>query len=500
MTSRRPLADIHAVDYTESMRTTSAPPTEVKTVGPEALERLRSAVGPKGWTDDPDALAPRLEERRGLFFGRTPILLSPATTDEVATVVRICAEEGVALVPQGGNTGLCGGAVPDSSNSQVLLSLARLNRIRDVDPAGNTITVEAGCLLAAIQQVAADHDRLFPLSLASEGSCQIGGNLSTNAGGVAVLRYGNARDLVLGLEVVLPDGRVWNGLRRLRKDNTGYDIKQLFVGGEGTLGIITAAVLKLFPRPRETVTAFVAVDHMAAALDLLTRTRSTCGDSVTAFEVIPRVGIDYCLTHIPDTRDPLSASHPWYVLTELQSGVAGGSLRAAFEDMLASALDDGLVRDAAIADSVAQAAAFWRLRETLPEAERKAGGGIKHDVSVPLPMVPEFIDRATAAAEAAAPGVRVIAFGHLGDGNIHFNLGPPTGTDPAAFLAEWTRLNKVVHDIVASYDGSISAEHGLGQLKRDEIRHYKSDVEIELMRRIKAAVDPAGTMNPGKVV
>ena len=470
----------------------------------QGLERVISAiaavVGPKGWTDDPEILARHLEERRGLFQGATAIVVSPANTQEVAETVRLCAEAGVSVVPQGGNTGLCGGAVPHESGGEILLSLSRLNRVREIDVASNTMTVEAGCILADVQAAALDADRLFPLSLAAEGTCQIGGNLSTNAGGTAVLRYGNARELVLGLEVVLPDGQVWDGLRKLRKDNTGYDLKQVFIGSEGTLGIITAAVLRLFLRPRSIVTAFVGLRDAAAALDLLDRTRSMCGDAITGFELISRIGLDFCLRHIPDTRDPLGDGHPWYALIELQSGIAGSGLRDSVEEAFASAFEADVIQDATIAASESQALAMWKLRESLPEAELHEGGSIKHDVSVPLPDIPAFLERTTRAVEDAIPGVRVVAFGHLGDGNIHFNVAQPIEADKKAYLARWSFVNEIVHDIVATYNGSISAEHGLGRLKRDEIRRYKSALELDLMSRLKGALDPDGILNPGKVV
>ena len=466
----------------------------------ELVAQLASLVGPKGWTTDPEALAPRLEERRNLFHGATPIMVSPATTKEVSDIIRTCANAGVCVVPQGGNTGLCGGAVPDDSGTEVLLSLDRLNRIRDIDAASNTMTVEAGCILADVQTAALGADRLFPLSLAAEGSCQIGGNLSTNAGGTAVLRYGNARDLVLGLEVVLPDGKVWDGLRKLRKDNTGYDLKQVFIGSEGTLGIITAAVVRMFPRPRAVVTAFVGMRDVSSALDLLDQTRSKCGDAITGFELISRRCLDFCLQHIPDTRDPLGERHSWYTLIELQSGIAGPGLRESVEEAFAAAFEADIIQDATIAESESQALALWKLRESLPEAELHEGGSIKHDVSVPLPDIPQFLEQATQAVEDAISGVRVVAFGHLGDGNIHFNVGQPEGADKVAFLARWGFVNEIVHDIVATYNGSISAEHGLGRLKRDEVRRYKSELELDLMRKLKTALDPNGVLNPGKVV
>ncbi len=457
---------------------------------------LAAIVGPANLLTGDD-LAPYLGEERGLFRGSALAAIRPGTTEEVAACVRALAETGLAIVPQGGNTGLCGGGVP--ANGAVVVSTERLTRVRAVDPANFTITVEAGCVLAAVQDAADDAGCLFPLSLGAEGSCRIGGNLSTNAGGVNVLRYGTARDLVLGLEVVLPDGRVWNGLRSLRKDNTGYDLKHLFIGAEGTLGIITAAVLKLFPRPRDMATALVAIPDPEAGLDILVAARQASGDSVTACELVPRVGLDLGLAHMEGVRDPFDRPHPWYLLVELSSSRPGG-LREALELALADALESGRALDAVLAESGEQRKALWRIREAIPPAQKKEGGSIKHDVAVATSRVPEFLARATRAVEDALPGVRVCAFGHIGDGNIHFNLTQPKGADKAAFLAEWKRMNRVVHDIVAAMDGSVSAEHGIGQLKIDEMARYKSDVELDLMKRLKAALDPAGVMNPGKVL
>ena len=469
-------------------------------VATEALDRIRGIVGPRGWTTDPNEMEPFLVEERGLYKGRARMVVRPATTDEVAEVVKVCAEAEIAIVPQGGNTGLVGGGIPFERGDEIVLSLGRMNRVRAIDPLNYTMTVEAGCILAAAQKAAADAGRLFPLSLGAEGTCQIGGNLSTNAGGVGVLRYGMARDLVLGLEVVLPDGRIWDGLRGLRKDNTGYDLKQLFIGAEGTLGIITAVVLKLFPKPASVETAFIAVPDPAAALELLARMRAGTGDSVTAFELISRRPLEMVLRHIPGTSDPLADAHPWYVLMEASSGDSGGGLRSALENVLAAAAEADLVRDAVIAASGEQAKALWRLRETITEAQKPEGGSIKHDVSVPVSKVPEFIERANAACEAALPGIRVVAFGHAGDGNIHYNLSQPVGADRAEFLARWSEFNRIVHDIVADLGGSISAEHGIGRLKREELRHYKPAVAIDLMRILKQALDPKGIMNPGKVI
>lgn len=457
---------------------------------------LAAIVGPGNVLTGPD-MAPYLGEERDLFRGSALAILRPGSTEEVANVVRRCAFERIAIVPQGGNTGLCGGAVP--SGNAVVISTERLNRIRAIDPVNFTLTAEAGCILEAIQAAAEEADCLFPLSLGAEGSCRIGGNLSTNAGGINVLRYGNARDLVLGLEVVLADGRIWNGLRALKKDNTGYDLKHLFIGAEGTLGIVTAAILKLFPRPREIATAFIALNEPKAALEILSRARQASGDAVTACELVPRFGLELGLTHTTDVRDPFAAPHPWYLLLELSSSRPGG-LREALEAVLADTLETGLVIDAVLAESGDQRKALWRIRETIPRAQKKEGGSIKHDVSVPVSRVPEFLAQATKAVEEALPGLRVCAFGHLGDGNIHFNLTQPKGADKQEFLAEWERMNRVVHDIVSAMDGSISAEHGIGRLKVAEMARYKSDVELDLMRRVKAALDPDAIMNPGKVL
>jgi len=466
----------------------------------EALRRIREIVGPKGWSDDPAELDPLLRDQRGLYVGRTALLVRPATTDEVSAVVAACAEHRIAIVPQGGNTGLCGGATPHESGTEILLSLTRLNRVRATDPGNYTMTVEAGCVLADIQAAAESADRLFPLSLGAEGSCQIGGNISTNAGGVAVLRYGNMRDLVLGLEVVLPDGQVWDGLRGLRKDNTGYDLKQLFIGAEGTLGVVTAAVLKLFPRPQDVQTAFVALRDLDAAIELLAAARMASGDAVTSLELIPRLALDFAIRHVGGVADPLREVYENYVLVEFSGSRPEGGMAANMEAFLADAFEKGLVLDAAIAQSEAQRAEMWRIREAIVEAQKFEGGSIKHDVSVPVDRSPDFIRRAVAAVEAAMPGIRPLPFGHIGDGNIHFNLSQPPDMDRDAFLARWGEMNRIVHDIVAGLGGSISAEHGLGRLKREEIARYKSALEIELMRSVKAALDQQGIMNPGKVV
>jgi D-lactate dehydrogenase (cytochrome) len=462
------------------------------------IQRLAAIVGDRGMVTDADALDPYLREWRGLYRGTASLAVRPRSTEEVAAVVAACATAGVPIVPQGGNTGLCGGAV--ATRGQAIVSLDRMTRVRAVDPLSDVMIAEAGCILLDLQAEADRHDRLFPLSLAAEGSCRIGGNLSTNAGGTAVLRYGNTRELVLGLEVVLADGRVWNGLRRLRKDNTGYDLKHLFIGAEGTLGIVTAVALRLFPKPRQSATALVAVPDPHAAVALLARAKRDTGDCVTGFELMNNVSLAMVWRHLAGAVDPIGRDHPQYVLIEATSSRLGTELVDALEQCLADAAEDGLVIDAAVAQNDAQAKAFWRLREAVPDVQKPEGGSIKHDVSVPVGLVATFIDRATAAVEAMVPGVRVVAFGHVGDGNMHFNLSQPVGADTAAFLARWTEVNAAVHAIAVEMDGSFSAEHGIGQLKLKDMRRFKDPVEVELMRRIKRAFDPADLLNPGKVL
>ncbi|MGC2856870.1 FAD-binding oxidoreductase [Novispirillum sp. DQ9] len=462
------------------------------------LSAVRDVVGDKGLLTDPAAMEPHLVEERGLFRGAATAVARPATTEEVAAVVRLCAEHDVPIVPQGGNTGLVGGAV--SNAGSLILSTARLNRIRAIDPVNYTITVEAGCILADVQAAAEDKGCLFPLSLGAEGSCHIGGNLASNAGGVNVLRYGNARDLTLGLEVVLADGRVWNGMKALGKDNTGYALKHLFVGGEGTLGIITAAVLKLYPAPAETQTALLAVEDIDLVTVLLQKARAMSGDAVTAFELIHRFGMELATRHLDGITDPFEAPHPWYVLVEFSTSRPNADLRSLFEAFLESAFEDGIISDGVIAESLDQTETLWRLREGLPEAQKHEGASIKHDVAVPVGRVPEFLTRAMDAVTAAMPGLRPCPFGHVGDGNIHFNLTQPVGMDPKEYLGHWEEMNRIVHDIVVEMEGSISAEHGVGQLKVDEIVHYKSPVEIDLLRAVKKALDPQGILNPGKMV
>jgi FAD/FMN-containing dehydrogenase len=464
------------------------------------LTRLVAILGERGLVTDATDMEPYLVDERGAYFGKAIAVARPGSTEETAAVLGLCNQAGVAIVPQGGNTGLCGAATPFEHGAELLVSMTRMNRVREVDALNYAITVEAGVILADVQKAAADADRLFPLSLGGEGTARIGGNLSTNAGGTGVLRFGPARDPVLGLEVVLPDGRVWDGLRGLRKDNTGYDLKQIFVGAEGTLGIITAAVLKLFPRPHSVETAFVAVPDPAAAVELLSRARTASGDRVTTFEMIPRQPLDFVLAHIPDTRDPLPTRYDCYVLYELASSDPDDDLRGLMEKTLTAGMEAGLVLDAAIAESSAQAGDFWRLRETLPEAQKHVGASIKHDISVPVSRIAEFMTIATERVSLAVPGVRVCAFGHLGDGNVHFNMAQPEDVEGAAFTARREEINRIVHDTVIEMGGSISAEHGIGRLRRDELAHYESDVALDLMRRIKAAIDPTGIMNPGKIL
>ena len=468
------------------------------------IDSLVGIVGQTQVLRDAAAMAPFLTDWRGRYTGKALCVVRPGCSEEVARVVSACAAADVAMVPQGGNTGLVGGATPCSPAShpkgEVVVSLARMNRIRAIDPGNSTMTVEAGCILQKVQEAAAAAGRLFPLSLAAEGSATIGGNLSTNAGGVQVLRYGNMRELTLGLEVVLPDGSIWNGLRGLRKDNTGYDLKHLFIGGEGTLGLITAAVLKLFPLPRASATAWVALRDPAAAVALLGRLRETCGERVSAFEIVGRSALDLVLKHLPDARAPLAGSHDWQVLVELTEIDAAAKPGEMLERILAGEIDAGRLLDAVIAHNETQAQALWHLRENIPEAQKIEGLSIKHDISVPISRIAGFIARADSLLERAFPGLRIVCFGHIGDGNLHYNVSKPAAQENEAFVAGTPAANRIVHDLVHELGGSISAEHGLGQLKRDEIRRYKSEVELDMMRAVKHALDPHGLMNPGKLL
>ena len=467
---------------------------------PIILDRFAEIVGPRYALRKADEVEPFVEERRGLFRGRTSLVLRPSSVEEVSRIMMLATETGTAIVPQSGNTGLVGGQVPDMSGRQVILSLSRLNRIRELDTISNTVTAEAGVILQTLQEAADASDRLFPLSLGSQGSCQIGGNLSSNAGGVGALVYGSARDLCLGVEVVLPTGEVFDDLRKLKKDNTGYDLKNLFVGAEGTLGIITAAVLKLYPKPRGRESAWVAVESPEAALELLHRASEKAGSALTSFELISDVVFQIGLKHIPDTRSPIETRSPWHVLMEVSSGHSADEAREQIEAILTDAFETGLIQDAAISANMAQAAEFWRLREGFSDAQKPEGGSIKHDISVPVASIPDFIRQAGAEVERISPGARICCFGHMGDGNLHYNVSQPVGMDKEAYLALYPAMNKAVHAIVRQMNGSFSAEHGIGSMKRKELIETTSPVTIDLMRRIKAAFDPAGIMNPGKVI
>ena len=447
-------------------------------------QRLADIVGAANVLTAPEDTKPYFTDWRRQYFARGECVVRPASTAEVSRVVELCARENVALVPQGGNTGLVGGSVPSGSGREVVVALGRLNRIRTLDALNDTVTPEAGCVLATVQRAADNAGRLFPLSLAAEGSCQIGGNLSTNAGGVNVLRYGNARDQVLGLEVVLPDGRVWDGLRGLRKDNTGYDLKQVFLGAEGTLGIITAAVLRLYPKPTASATAWIALESPQAAVELLAWLRERIGERISAFELVSRTCLEAVLRHVRDLRDPLPAAHAWYVLAQF----ADSGTSAQLEERLAAALAE---REAVLAQSGEQARSLWRIRESIPEAQFT---NVKHDISMPVSRIPDFIASAGRALAARFPDLQVFCFGHVGDGNLHYNVGPQR------LLENREVVNRIVYDAVGALDGSISAEHGLGQLKREAVRAHKSALELELMRKLKAALDPRGLMNPGKVL
>jgi D-lactate dehydrogenase (cytochrome) len=463
----------------------------------ELLARFAAIVGERNALTAAADIAPYLSEERGLYHGASPLVLRPGAVEEVAAILKLANETGTAIVPQGGNTGLVGGQTP--LGGEVVLSLKRLDRIREVDASANTMTCEAGVILQRAQEAAAAAGRLFPLSLGAEGSCTIGGNLSTNAGGTGALAYGVARELVLGLEVVLADGRVLHNLRKLKKDNTGYDLRHLFIGAEGTLGIITAAVLKLFPRPRTVETSFIGLPSAHAALALFDLANERAGGAVTGFELIPRIALEFAVRHASGCRDPLGAPHPWYVLMELSSQAREG-LRAAAEEILNAGVEAGLVTDATIATSLEQAKAFWLVRHHIADTQKYEGGSIKHDVSVPVSAVPDFIVEASAAVEAMIPACRPCAFGHLGDGNIHFNVTQPVGADKAKFLAHWDEVNAKVFAIVARHGGSISAEHGIGVMKRDLLPGVKDPVALALMRAVKQMLDPNHILNPGKVL
>jgi len=471
-----------------------------KAVPDAVLQRFCEVVGPDHAIADPGQQLPYLREWRDLYAGRAALVLRPGSTKEVAQILGIANAAGIGVVPQGGNTGLVGGQIPSPDGTEIVLSVSRLAKVREIDTAGTAMIVEAGVTLADAQAAADNAGRLFPLSLPSEGSCQIGGVLATNAGGVGVLAYGNARNLALGLEVVLADGQVWDGLKTLKKDNTGYDLRDLFIGSEGTLGVITAAALKLFPKPAETATAFVGLPDIGSVAALFRLAEARAHAQLTAFEFMSGLTIDLVLSHVGATRLPLAQPAPWYALIEISSTEPGGAASGALERLLAAATEQGLLTDAVIAQSLAQAQGLWRLREAASEAQKPEGGSIKHDISVPVARIPEFLQKAAPVVEAVCPGARPVVFGHFGDGNVHYNVSQPTGMDKAKFLALWGDMAQAVHDVVAATGGSISAEHGIGQMKRDALPRFKSAVELEVMRKLKAALDPNGILNPGKVL
>jgi FAD/FMN-containing dehydrogenase len=467
---------------------------------PATLAQLKAVVGPGGWLDSPDELAPYLTDFRHLYHGATPLVLRPRSVDEVAKILAVCNQEEAAVVPHGGNTSYCGGATPDESGSQIVVSMQRLNRVRHIDADNYSMIVEVGCTLAGAQAAAREANRLFPLSLGSEGTAQIGGNLSTNAGGTAVLRYGMMRDLVLGLEVVLADGRVLSALKSLRKDNTGYDVKSLFVGAEGTLGLITAASLKLFPVAADTATALVGIDSPAHALELLNRLRNAAGEQISSFELMPRIAVEMTVKHVPGVASPLEFDSPWYLLIELGSANPHQNLTSLLTSELEDAAAAGTVKDAMLATSIAQTQAMWKLRESVPEAQRRHGASIKHDVSVPVSAIPTLIEKGTALANALAPEGDVVSYGHAGDGNLHFNLSQKPGADLELFVSRTHPLEHAMFDLVESLSGSISAEHGIGRLKAEEFARRADPVELSVMHALKRALDPKGILNPGKVL
>jgi FAD/FMN-containing dehydrogenase len=473
---------------------------ETGMLDPALMERFAAIVGERHALKTPEEIAPHVVEPRGLYGGRTSLVLKPGNTEEVSRILKLATETRTPIVPQGGNTGLVGGQMPDASGREVILSTSRLNRIREIDLSSSTATVEAGVVLQVLQEEADRNDRLFPLALGSQGSCQIGGNLSSNAGGVGALAYGSARDLCLGVEVVLPTGEILDDLRKLKKDNTGYDLKNLFVGAEGTLGVITAAVVRLYPKPKGRELAWAGLGSPVDALRLFELANDRAGTALTMFELMERTPLDFVLKHIPGTQPPLAESHPWYVLVEISSGRSAEDASALMEDILGGGFEAGRVADAAIARSVAQEMQLRHLRESMSEAQRPEGGSIKHDISVPVAAIPEFIMRADEVVQQVVPGSRVVCFGHMGDGNLHYNITQPVGMAREDFLKHYRAMNDAVHAVVRALGGSFSAEHGIGRMKRAELLATQPEIATDLMRRIKNAFDPAGIMNPGKVI
>ncbi len=464
------------------------------------IERFIEIVGVNHALVDQDVISSYLVEQRGLYHGRTPLVLRPSSPKEVSEIMKLASATGTPIVPQGGNTGLVGAQQPDETANEIIVSMERLNRIRSIDVEGNLALVEAGVVLHTLQEKVDEKGRFFPLSLGSEGSCQIGGNLSSNAGGTGVLAYGNTRELCLGLEVVLPDGRILDDLRYVKKDNSGYDLKDLFIGAEGTLGIITAAVMKLFPKPQGKAVAYAGMKSPEKALELLLLAQKKAGSMLTGFELMAKVGMEMSLNYVKGARAPLEHESEWYVLLDLSSSHSDGEANNTMEDILADALQQGIIEDASIARSVGQQKEFWQLREDMSPAQKLEGGSIKHDISVPIASIPDFISEAAKIIETISPGARIVCFGHMGDGNLHYNVSQPVGADKQAYLSLWGEMNHRVHTLVMSYNGSFSAEHGIGQLKRKELVAFKSPVALSLMRSIKQLFDPKDIMNPGKML
>lgn len=472
------------------------------TIDRKHIEALKEISGSKGWTEDQDVIEPQTKEPRKKFFGKTPLLLLPNNTSAVSRIMKYCNENKIKIVPQGGNTGLVGGSIPDNSGNEILLNLKRLNKLRQFNTLNHTITVEAGMILSDIHGLADNEKCQFPLHIASEGSAMIGGNISTNAGGINVLRYGMTRELILGLEVVLPNGDIWNGLSDLKKDNTGYDLKHLFIGAEGTLGVITAASLKLYPAAMQRHSAFVAVSDLDAATKLLGHARDISGDTLIAFEIMPRIGIDFTVKHIEKCRDPLAEKYEWYILMECATSMTSDlmDLKKVMERILETAFEEGLVLDGVVPKNISEINKLWDLRHHFSEAQSFEGGSIKHDIAVSVSQIPAFLTQATAAVKKAIPGIRPVPFGHVGDGNIHFNLSQPIDMDTKEYLDKWEDVSRIVHDITAEFNGSLGAEHGIGILKLKELEYYKSDVDLNMMRSLKKALDPNNILNPGRVI